>query len=374
LSSGIATVDIVGLPLGVNTLLFRAHDNSGAVDPTPASVSFIVSDTLKPYLIVNSGALPGAFYFLPQGGTTTDLATTWNGDATFYFSTTLYRYAVDDTTAFTEWGTLTGATLAGLVSGAHTLYLQAKDLGGNIATLEIEFGIGALIGDRGILLVNGVDWTGYNPQISNMYAAHGAWGTRPVEDFWDLFSVNPDDYYPPVLLDTLNLLGTGAISGDTLGHYSTMVMMMNNFNGDLATFQGMLPLIVSYLKAGGNIVMGTRFGESFIGTSGDLYDYTHIDFSEVGVNPSAGLVAAVAGLINQPTIGSHSLTDLPAIPTHPDITTLFTVTAYPDAVGGLIVEPEAGGKFAFIAGRCYRFNNTAMAANYDYILQHYMGE
>jgi hypothetical protein len=55
-------------------------------------------------------------------------------------------------------------------------------------------------------------------------------------------------------------------------------MLLNNYNGDLAIFDGMRPLIVSYLKAGGNIVMGTRFGESFIGTSGDLYDYTRNRF------------------------------------------------------------------------------------------------
>jgi hypothetical protein len=376
LSSGIATVDITGLPLGVNTLLFRAHDNSGAVDPTPASVSFVVSDTVKPYLIVNSGALPGAFYFLPQGGTTTDLATTWNGDATFYFSTTLYRYAVDDTTAFTDWDTLTGATLTGLTAGAHTFYLQAKDLGDNIATIETEVGIGALIGDRGILLVNGIDWVTYVAEMQPMYAAHAAWGTRPVQDFWDLFSGQRANY-PPVLHDTLTRKGVGPISGDTLGHYGTMVMLLNNFNGDLATFDGMRPLIVSYLKAGGNIVMGARFGESFIGTSGDLYDYTGIDFNQVGINiHPGGLVATAAGLINQPTTASHTFTDLPAIPTAANTTTLFTLANanYATSVGGLIVEPETGGKFAFIAGRCYRFNNTAMAANYDYILEHYMGE
>jgi hypothetical protein len=120
-----------------------------------------VVDTLRPYLIVNSGALPGAFYFLPQGGSTTDLATTWNGDASFYNSTTMYRYAVDDTATFTAWDTLTSATLTGLTAGAHTFYLQAKDLSGNITELETEVGIGPLVGDRGILLVNGVDWGTY---------------------------------------------------------------------------------------------------------------------------------------------------------------------------------------------------------------------
>jgi hypothetical protein len=368
-----ATFDVLDLPLGANTLLFRAVDVSGGVDPTPASISFVVVDTLKPYLIVNSGALPGAFYFLPQGGTTTDLATTWNGDATFYNSTTLYRYAVDDTTAFTNWDTLTGATLTELTAGTHTFYLQAKDLGENVATIETEVGIGPLIGDRGILLVNGIDWVNYAAEMQPMYTAHAAWGTRPVQDFWDLFSGQRASY-PPVLHDTLTRKGVGAINGDTLGHYGTMVILLNNFNGDLAVFDGMRPLIVSYLNAGGNIVMGTRFGESFIGTSGGLYDYTGIDFNQVGVNPAVGLVAAITGLVDQPRTGSQSLTDLPGIPTNANTTVLFTVAAFPNSVGGLIVEPETGGKFAFIAGRPYRYNFAAMAANYDYILQHYMGE
>jgi len=182
-TSGNATFNILDLPLGGNTLLFRAIDNSGGIDPTPASVSFVVVDTLQPYLIVNSGALPGAFYFLPQGGSSTDLATTWNGDATFYFSTTMYRYAVDDTTAFTDWDTLTGATLTGLTSGAHTFYLQARDLGGNVSTLETQIGIGPLVGDRGILLVNGVDWGTYASEMNAMYSAHAPWGNRPDVDY-----------------------------------------------------------------------------------------------------------------------------------------------------------------------------------------------
>jgi hypothetical protein len=172
----------------------------------------------------------------------------------------------------------------------------------------------------------------------------------------------------------MGIKGSGAISGDTLGHYRTMVMLLNNFNGDLATFDGMRPLIMSYLNAGGNILMGARFGESFIGTSGDLFNYTHITFNQVGITSMAGLVAAVPGLVDQHATGGQSFTDLPAIPTLPEITTLFTVAAFPNSVGGLIVQPATGGKFALICGRAYRFNNTAMAANYDYILQHYMGE
>jgi hypothetical protein len=370
-SSGTASVDIVGLDLGTHTAIFRAVDNFGAADPTPASVSFVVVDSLRPYLIINGGALPGAFYFLPQGGTTTSLATSWTGDATWYNSTLQYRYAVDDTTTWSDWGTEATATLEELIAGAHTFYLEAKDLGDNISLMTAEFGIGALVGDRGILLVNGVDWASYAAQASAMYAAHAPWGDRPDVNFWDLFAGASGDY-PPVL-DSLGLKGTGAIAGDTLAHYRTMVMMMNNFTGDLELFTSMMPLIMSYLNAGGNIVLGTRFGASFI--AGELATYTHLTFNNININIApGGLVAAVDSLVNQPTIASHTFTDLPAIPTNPEITTLFTVAAFPTSVGGVVVEPATGGKFAFIAGRCYRFNNTAMAANYDYILRHYMGE
>ena len=44
---------------------------------------------------MTAGAIANAFYFLPQGGTETSVATTWAGDASWYYSTLQYRYAVD---------------------------------------------------------------------------------------------------------------------------------------------------------------------------------------------------------------------------------------------------------------------------------------
>jgi len=372
LVSGTATLDVLDLPLGINTLLFRARDNFGAIDPTPTSVTFIVTDTLTPYLIITSGALPGSFYFLPQGGTTTDLATGWFGDATWYFSTLTYRVAVDDTTSWSEWAPDPEITLTGLEAGAHTFYLEARDLGNNITLQTAGFGIGQLVGGRGILVVNGIDWANYASSARAMYSAHAPWGTLTDVDYWDLFEGASGSY--PAILDSIGIKGEGPVSGDTLAFYSTMVMLLNNFNGDLAVFDGMRPLISTYLKAGGNIVMGARFGESFIGTSGDLFDYTHIVFNQVGINIPGGLVAAVSGLVDQAPTGGQTFTDLPAIPTHNNITVLFTTPDFPNSVGGLILQPEAGGKFAFIAGRAYRYDNAAMATNYDYILTHYMGE
>jgi hypothetical protein len=376
INSGTASLDIVGLDLGAHTAIFRAVDNFGAVDPSPISVSFVVVDTLLPYLTVTGGALPDAFYYLPAGGTTANLATGWHGDATWYSSTLLYRYAVDDTATWSEWDTATSVTLTGLTAESHVFYVEAKDLADHITLFATNFRIGPFIADRGILVVNGVDWASYAAQATAMYTAHAPWGNRPNVDFWDLFS-GDEGYYPPVI-DSLGALGTGIIPGDTLGHYSTMVMMMNSYSGgsyssDLEVFNSMRPLILSYLQAGGNIVMGTRYGQNFIDTTSTLYGYTHIRFNEIGANP-VGLVAAVDGLVDQPAIASQTLTDLLAIPSNPEVTTLFTVAAFPHSVGGVIVEPATGGKFAFIAGRCYRFDNAAMAANYDYILSHYMGE
>jgi hypothetical protein len=87
LVAGSATLDILGMSTGARTLLARAVDNFGQIDPSPLSISFVVVDTLYPDLYVTSGAIEGAFFFLPAGGTETDIQTGWNGDAACYFST-----------------------------------------------------------------------------------------------------------------------------------------------------------------------------------------------------------------------------------------------------------------------------------------------
>jgi hypothetical protein len=110
--------------------------------------------------------------------------------------------------------------------------------------------------------------------------------------------------------------------------------------------------------------------------TGDLLAYgvdTPLEFNQIGVNPPS-LEPAVEGLVSMTPFGSSSLTDLFATPSDPNATVLFTVPGFDGSAGGIIVEPDNGGKFAFVAGRMYRFDAGPIATNFTYILTHYFGE
>lgn len=371
-------LDITGLALGPHIVYVRAIDNMGNIDESPLSISFVVVDYLRPDLALVSGIIPNAFYFLPQGGTTVDLNTAWFGDATWYFSSLQYRYAIDDTSNWSAWQTPSTATVTGLVAGGHHFYLEAMDQAGHSSFFEADFGVGQLTGDRGILLVNGIDWTQYGAECGPMYQDHGPYGSHSI-DFWDLFE-GASSYYPANLDSAY--IGAGLIPGDTLGHYSSMIMIMNEYANsgpsDLEQFNSMFPLLMSYLNGGGNILLATRFGADFV--KGDLATYglsagNSLTFDQIGVNHrTGGLVAAVEGLVNITGTGSWSLSDLLAPSSDAAVTKLFDTPDYPTAIGGIMVQPTGKGKFGFIAGRPYRFTHAPMAADFDYILTHYFGE
>jgi hypothetical protein len=367
-------MDITGLSLGPHIVYVRAVDNMGNIDDSPLSISFVAVDTLRPDLSVVAGAIPNAFYFLPQGGTETDVPTTWSADATWYYSTLQFRWAVDDSSQWSALQTESNATLTGLAAGDHQFFVQAIDEAGHSTTMVTDFGVGTLTGDEGILVVNGIDWGTYSPEPDEMYAANGPFGNHPIH-FWDFFS-GSSSYYPPNIAAVF--IGSGAVPGDSLGRFSSVVFAINDYNGDYEIFNSMAPLIISYLNGGGNVLLASRFGSDFI--KGDLATYglssgNSLEFDQIGVNPApGGLVAAVDGLVDITSLGSWSLSDLLAPSSDPVVTTLFTTPDYPTAVGGIIVEPVGKGKFAFVAGREYRFEHTAMAADFDYILTHYFGE
>ena len=128
---------------------------------------------------------------------------------------------------------------------------------------------------------------------------------------------------------------------------------------------------MSYLNAGGNVIIGSRYGSRVL--AGDLEDYAHIDSWDQVEISIPGLTAVAGGLQDQPGAGI-SLTDLPVMPTHEEVTLLYTVAGFPLAAGGILVEPESGGKLAYIAGRPYRYDLDISAANYDYMLTTYFGE
>jgi hypothetical protein len=372
ITTGALTVDVTDISLGSHTILFKAIDNFLKEDPSPLSYSFVVDSTLRPDITVVSGPVPNAYYYLPSGGDVLNLTGIWAGSAAWYYSTVEFRFAVDDSTDWTEWSPSTTGTLPNLTDTTHVFYLQVRDLAGNISSYTTNFTVGPYYGDNGIVVVNGIDAGTYGDEFVEFWNGVGGFGHEI--DFWDAFS---EDLSATPVLDT-TFIGSGIMPGTILAHYSSMVMIMNTYNGDQAVYDAMLPLIMSYLNAGGNVFLGTRYAQSFI--YGDLEDYCHIDHDTdwdpdlLGVNLGSGITAAVEGLVDIPNIGSLAGTDMTLILTDPEVTTLFTSASFPNAAAGFYVNPANTGKFAFIAGRPYRYDQEAYGANVEYILTNYFGE
>ncbi|MDH7514616.1 MAG: M1 family metallopeptidase [Bacteroidota bacterium] len=116
--------------------------------------------------------------------------------------------------------------------------------------------------DRGILLVNGVDWDveAYTADLKLAYEDSVFTGGKPYT-LWDIFP-NPRAGYPG---NTPAPSGSGSIPADILGRYCPVVWVGNAYNGDETVWQN--SNIWEYLKAGGNVVLLTRYGRSFITTS-----------------------------------------------------------------------------------------------------------
>jgi hypothetical protein len=114
--------------------------------------------------------------------------------------------------------------------------------------------------ERKLLLVNGVDWGNYGTEITSAYTDHAFTGAYPF-DFWDTFPAPASGY--PVGVPAPR--GHGAVPSDTLGHYRNVVWVGNDFNGDLALWQDS-PML-SYLHAGGNVLLMARYGDLFLSDS-----------------------------------------------------------------------------------------------------------
>jgi hypothetical protein len=228
--------------------------------------------------------------------------------------------------------------------------------------------------ERKLLLVNGVDWTNYGTEITSAYADHAFTGSYPF-DFWDNFSA-PSGGYPSGLPTPL---GHGAVPADTLRHYRNVIWIGNDFNGDLAAWQD--TPILSYLRVGGDVLLMSRLGDSFLGDS--LRDYLGINWT----NLSAQLYDCLPTRPNfssMALLGSQTLcAAFDTVRTTPESQLLFRVsTNYSPSRGiGAIRMPASGagtrsdgGRFAFLSGRPYRWNHTSLQNNVSIILGSYFNE
>ena len=217
--------------------------------------------------------------------------------------------------------------------------------------------------DRSLLVVNGVDWASYGAEITNAYNARAFWGDYTI-DFWDHFQA-PAGGYPGTLPAPL---GHGPVPPSVLGHYRNVIWVGNSFNGDDDSW--IQTPILNYLKAGGNALLMTRFGEHFLG--GLLLDYLGITFTESSTTV-LDCVATRPGFTNLSRIGTQSLVAVfDTVRSLPDTELLYkTTTGFSPQRGlGVIRKPAGGaglrpngGRFAFLAGRPYRWTSAELRSN-----------
>ncbi|NOT34211.1 MAG: hypothetical protein HOP12_08595 [Candidatus Eisenbacteria bacterium] len=228
--------------------------------------------------------------------------------------------------------------------------------------------------ERGVLLVNGVDWATYGTEITSAYTDHAFSGPYTV-DFWDAFAT-PAGGYPAALPAPL---GHGEVPPDVLGHYRNVIWVGNNFGGDLAAWQE--TPVLSYLRVGGNLLLMTRQGESFLDDS--LRTYLGINWTNTGAT-LFDCLATRPGLANVTTLGSQTLCAVfDTVRTTPESELLFRVSSgfSPTRGIGAVRVPAGGGTFrpsgarlAFLSGRPYRWNHTQLQNDVSAILANWFLE
>ena len=226
--------------------------------------------------------------------------------------------------------------------------------------------------DAGVLLVNGVSWY-YGAELRSAFNDSIFTGRQPY-DFWDGFG-EPGEGYPASLPAPL---GHGAVPAEILGRYSTVVWAGNNYNGDLVPWEE--TPILSYLEAGGNLLLMTRYAESFF--DAELAGYLGVVWTG-STGTLSDLVSVHPGIVDEPITGSQSVNSVFQTSVGPNSTLLMTGNldgSGPYGTGVIAIPPAGGtwradgGRFALLCGRPYRLDHAARRANAEFILSNFFGE
>lgn len=229
--------------------------------------------------------------------------------------------------------------------------------------------------DKGILLVNGVNFDVYGEEIISAYEDKAFWGNFKIS-FWDCFPA-PAGGYPQILPAPI---GHGPVPVDILSQFATVIWIGNNFQGDINAWFN--TSIFSYLEAGGNLLLLTRLGQEFIDET--LRSYLGIIWAEQPSNTLINCVTRHADLNSMPLTGLQSLNAVFEEKfAGSESCLLFSDTSAFAKPRGLGVwkKPlqggtykQNGGQFVFISGRPYRYDHKQLQTNISVILKNIFNE
>jgi hypothetical protein len=275
--------------------------------------------------------------------------------------------ATGDTTTVTVWDSL--ATQAFVISAPFEPAVVLLDPDEWILRTIDEPVVNPTF-DQGILVVNGVDFDTYTNDVYTAYEDSAFWGSHAIS-FWDCFP-EPAMGYPPNLPAAT---GHGAVPSSVLGRYSTVVWVGNDYNGDLARWFD--TAILSYLNAGGNVLLVTRRGNYFVDDG--FQAYLGISFTDTDITLT-NCVSTYPGLTDMSFSGTQSWNAVfDTTLSNSESTLLFRDTSgrgmgvwrKPAAGAG---SRQDGGQMVFISGRGYRYNYDHLRGNIEVILSSHFQE
>ncbi len=217
--------------------------------------------------------------------------------------------------------------------------------------------------DKGLLVVNGIDWDveAYTADLKAAFADSVFSGGLPYT-LWDVFP-DPSVGYPSTVPAPA---GSGPVPGRVLGQYCTVVWLGNAYNGDDNVWAN--TSIMEYLRAGGNVLLVSRMGQNFITT--DMRELLGISWTGNYVE-AADCEAKLPSLLNMEFTDDQNLLNLFSTTLdRQENVLLFTETQSFSAERGIGVwgkpmttENGETGHMMFIGLRPYRVNNGQLKQN-----------
>ena len=216
-----------------------------------------------------------------------------------------------------------------------------------------------------ILVVNGIAYATYGVEMDDFYNNSACFGNHQV-DVWDLFGDQGFNYSANPNIQQVNLFNRG-IPNSILNHYQKVIWIGNDFGGDRTFYDP--AQVLDFIGIGGNFLLATRLGGNFFST--ELRNYCGITQMS-GDSQVNELIALDDSLTNMTALANHTLIHFAQLDTSSVATPIFDDNVATNWIAGFRIQKDTDGGFVYIAGRPYRYDNTASFQNYDYIIDNWL--
>jgi len=248
--------------------------------------------------------------------------------------------------------------------GVYTVSLTVSD-GTNQHTYTADNYITALGQSSDILVVNGIAYATYGTQMQDLYTSSGCFGDHQV-DVWDLFGDQCFDYSTNPNIKKINLYNRN-IPVSIMNMYKKIIWMGNSYGGDEVFYDP--GIMLDYITGGGNLLLATREGADFFNT--EMNNYCGIT-SFTGLSTVTQLIALEDSLVNISSVGTNDRNQFVILDATSEAVPIFDDNAATNYVAGFRIQKADQGGFIYIAGRPYRFNNTEMYQNYNFMIDNWI--